>query len=142
MSDTMAHRTASHRISWAALWLIPILLVSLFPVRTSGQQSPKAAGEDKAAQAQQSVTGCLQKGDEPGGFILSGDDGKAWELKSGGSVKLAEHVGHKVKVTGASFHESSTKEEKKERNEKKEAGGKEYADLKVEILEMVSNSCK
>jgi hypothetical protein len=84
----------------------------------------------------------LQKGDEPGGFVLSGDDGKVWELTSDSGVKLAEHVGHKVRVSGSRFSESALQEEKRENDEKKEAGGREYADLKVESLEMVSDSCK
>ena len=132
----------SHRISWAILWLIPILVITLFPLRASGQESAaKEAREDKAEHGSQSVTGCLQKGDEPDGFVLTGDDGKTWEL-TGGSVKLADHVGHKVTVTGSRVHESKKREEKMEKDEKKEAGGKEYSDLKVDKLEMVSDSCK
>ena len=132
----------SHRISRAMLWLVPILVVTLFPVRAGGQESAaKEAREEKAEHASQSVTGCLQKGDEPGGFVLTGDDGKTWELTAH-SVKLADHVGHKVTVTGARSHESKKQEEKMGKDEKKEAGGKEYGDLKVEKLEMVSDSCK
>jgi hypothetical protein len=37
------------------------------------------------------VTGCLQKGDEPGEFSITGDDGKTWDLRSR-TVKLSEHV--------------------------------------------------
>jgi hypothetical protein len=135
--------TISHRIWRTALWVVPILLVTLFPVRINGQVGAmQAAGEDTAAHSRQKVTGCLQKGDEPGGFVLSGDDGKVWELTAGSGVKLAEHVDHKVAVTGLRFHQSSMQEAKREHDEKKEAGGKEYADLKVESLEMVSDSCK
>jgi hypothetical protein len=126
----------SHKISRAALWMAPVLLLALFPLRLSGQET--AANNSKA---EQSVTGCLQKGDEPGGFVLAGEDGKTWELSSK-TVKLAEHVGHKVKVTGSSVQESKANEDQKEKNEKKESAGKEYADLKVSSLEMVSDSCK
>jgi hypothetical protein len=112
------------------------LLLTLFPLRLSGQET--AANNSKT---DQSVTGCLQKGDEAGGFVLAGDDGKTWELSSK-TVKLAEHVGHKVKVTGSSVQESKAQAEMKEKNEKKEAAGKEYADLKVTSVEMVSDSCK
>src|SRR5882672_7202723 len=125
-------RPAPHRISRAVLWLAPILLVILLPVRADAQYSTaQPVDQNKSAHDRQTVTGCLQKGDEPGGFVLSGDDGKVWELKSGSDIKLAENVGHKVKVTGSRFHESTLKEETMERDEKKEAGGKEYADLKV-----------
>src|SRR6266852_4320633 len=128
----------SHKISISRmlLWLAPVLLLTLFPPRLGGQEAPT-----KNSAADQSVTGCLQKGDEAGGFVLAGDDGKTWELSSK-TVKLAEHVGHKVKVTGPSVKESKAREEIKEKNEKKEAAGKEYADLRVTNLEMVSDSCK
>jgi len=133
----------SHRIFKAMLWLLPILVVTLFPVRAGGQESAaKEAREEKAEHSPQSATGCLQKGDEPGGFVLAGENGKTWELTSGGGVKLAEHVGHKVTVTGSRIQESKMREEKMEKDEKKEAGGKEYADLKVKSVEMVSDSCK
>ncbi len=135
-------RVMSHGIPRTALWLVPILLVILLPARLSGQESAKEARETSAEHGRQSVTGCLQKGDEPGGFVVTSDDGKTWELTAGGGVKLGDHVGHKVTVTGARIHESKMREEKMEKYEKKEAGGKEYADLKVESVEMVRSSCK
>jgi hypothetical protein len=132
----------SHRISRAILWLVPILVVTLFPLRASGQESAATeAREEKAEHRSQSVTGCLQKGAEASGFVLRSEDGKTWELMSGGSVQLADHVGHKVTVTGAPTHESKTQEEKMEKDEKKEADGKVYGDLTVDKVEMVSNSC-
>ena len=133
----------AHRIFRAALWLVPIAVVTLFPPRLSGQESATTeAREEKAEHSTQSVTGCLQKGHEPGGFTVTGDDGKVWELSKGGGVDLAAHVGHKVTVTGSAIHESKMHEEKMEKEEKQEASGKEYADLKVKKLEMVSDSCK
>ncbi len=133
----------SHRISRTMLWLVPILAVTLFPIRASGQEGASTeAREQRAAQTPQSVTGCLQKGEEPGGFVLTGDDGKTWELTSDGGTKLADHVGHKVTLTGTRIHESKNHEEKTEKDEKKEAAGKEHGDLKVDKLEMVSESCK
>ena len=137
----MTYRIVSHRISRTLLWLVPILLVILFPARLSGQESAKDAREEKTEHSRQNVTGCLQKGHEPGGFVLVADDGKTWELTSSG-VKLADHIGHKVTVTGSRIHESKMQEEKREKDEKKEAGGREYGDLKVNSLEMVSSSCK
>ena len=52
----------SHRISRALLWLVPILVVTLFPIRASGQESAaKEAREEKAEHSPQSVTGCCRK---------------------------------------------------------------------------------
>jgi hypothetical protein len=126
------------RISNVAWGLLPILLLIIFSLRLSGQEPL----EVQAQKDTQNATGCLQKGEEPNGFVLIGDDGKAWELTAADSVKLADHVGHKVTVTGSLVHESKMKEEKKEKYEKAESGGKEYADLKVNSVEMISSSCK
>src|SRR3977135_3782983 len=96
----------SHRISRAVFWLVPILVLTLFPVRAGGQESAaKEAREEKTEPASQSGDGCVQKGEGGVGFLLAIDDGKTWELK-GHSFKLADHVGHKVTVTGSQTHES------------------------------------
>jgi len=81
----------------------------------------------------------LQKGTEPGGFFIVGEDGKMWEL--GGKVD-ATHVGHKVTVEGHVQHRSKTEEAKMADSEKQEAGGKPYADFQVTSLKMVSDSCQ
>jgi Protein of unknown function (DUF5818) len=124
------------RVSKSFFWGIPVLLMTLFPLLLNAEDTVA-----KKTKASKSVTGCLQKGGEEGGYILAGDDGSTWEL-SGKTVKLDEHVGHKVKVSGTHVHESKAHEATMEANEKKESGGKEYADLKVTHLKMVSESCK
>jgi len=124
-----------------SLWMIPLLFVSLCPGFLYG--APQM-GDEKAAKTaadQYSVTGCLQKGDEPGGFMITDKDGKVWELQSK-QVKLSGHVGHTVTVAGSATNGSKKEEEKMEANEKKEAGGKEHADLHVTSLKMVSETCK
>src|SRR2546422_6586282 len=115
---------------------------------TGSQDSAKAAAaqekqEHKAMSHTKTVTGCLQKGDEPGEFSITGEDGKTWGLRSS-NVKLEEHVGHKVTVTGSVHHESKTHEkaeEKKEGQMEKAAGKEEYRDLRVTSLKMVSDTC-
>ena len=85
------------------------------------------------------VTGCLQKGVEAGGFFIAGEDGTVWELS--GKVD-ATHVGHKVTVSGHVLHRSKTQEAKFSDSEKQESNGKPYADFQVTSLKMVSDSCK
>lgn len=85
-----------------------------------------------------SVTGCLQKGDEPDEFALTADDGKLYGVRSS-TVKLADHVGQKVTVSGKLKAESDEKEEAKE---SKEGGKKEAGDIQASSLKMVSSSCK
>jgi hypothetical protein len=125
----------SHKIAKSAFWLLPILCLSLCPVALIAQ----TAAPEKKAEKSQTVTGCLQKGDEAGEFSLKGDDGKTWGLRST-SVKLDQHIGHQVTVTGSTTHE--TKAEEKKEGQVENAGSKtEYADLTVTSLKMVSDSC-
>ena len=113
-----------------SLWLIPLLFLSLCPVAVQAQ------GEISKTN---SVTGCLQKGVEPGGFFIVGEDGAMWELS--GKVDAA-HVGHKVTVNGHVLHRSAAEEAKFADYEKQEAKGKPYADFQVTSLKMVSDSCQ
>jgi hypothetical protein len=92
------------------------------------------------AAAETAVTGCLQKGDEPGAVSIIGEDGRNWELHST-SVKLHEHIGHKVTVIGTVTRESKA-QEKKEGQVEKAAGKEEYGDLRISSLKMLSKTCK
>ena len=125
----------SRKIAKLAFWLIPILCLSLCPVALIAQ----TAAPEKKAEKSQTVTGCLQKGDEAGEFSIKGEDGKTWGLRST-SVKLDQHIGHQVTITGSTTHE--TKAEEKKEGQVQNAGSKtEYADLTVTSLKMVSESC-
>ena len=111
-------------------WLIPLLFLSLCPVVVQAQGNMSKT---------RSVTGCLQKGIEPGGFFILGEDGTMWELS--GKVDAA-HAGHKVTVNGHVLHRSAAEEAKFADYEKQEAKGKPYADFQVTSLKMVSDSCQ
>ena len=91
----------------------------------------------------QTVTGCLQKGQVAGEFSITAEDGKLWDLSSK-TVKLDEHVGHQVTLTGSAHRETKAAEkaeEKKEGQVEKAAGKEEYGDLRVTDLKMVSETC-
>ena len=105
-----------------------MLAFSLCLVYAQAQDAPAKEGK---AHGTVTVTGCLQKGDEAGEFSITGEDGKTYGLRST-SVKLADHFGHKVTVTGQA---------KAEKAEEKEKGSKEVADLTVTTLTMVSTTC-
>jgi hypothetical protein len=91
------------------------------------------------------LTGCLQKGDDAGEYNLTTTKGGTWEIKSD-SVKLSEHVGHTVTVTGvvsnATAHgmKEDTKEEMKEHGMDKNAT--EHGHLTATDLKMVTDSCQ
>lgn len=103
----------------------------------------KQGQEHKSKSHMKSVTGCLQKGVEPGEFSITGEDGKTWGLRSK-TVKLEQHVGHRVTVTGSAHRESEAQEkseEKKEGRMENAAGKEEYGDLRVTDLKMISDTC-
>ncbi len=102
-----------------------------------------AQENQKPATTSKTVTGCLQKGHEPGELSITGEDGKTWDVTSK-NVKLDEHVGHQVTLTGSAHRESNAQEkseEKKEGQVENAAAKEEYGDLRVTGLKMVSETC-
>ena len=91
------------------------------------------------------LTGCLQKGEDANEYNLTAQNGGTWEIKSD-SVKLDDHVGHTVTVTGVVSHhkehamKEDTKEEMKEHGMDKNA--KEHGHMTVTDLTMVSETCQ
>lgn len=114
-----------------------VLFVGLSSVLLYG--SPQMA--DEKASGTQTVTGCLQKGTESGGFFLISTEDKHWELYPNSDVALADHVGHTVTLTGTVAKRSKAQEEKSTPNENKEKGAKQHADLQVSSVKMVSATC-
>jgi hypothetical protein len=117
------------------------LSLILLPLTMLGQSGSAGMGQSGASMSGQDVsaTGCLQKGQETGGYYLTDENGKTWELMGSG---LAAHVGHKVTVTGHTTQASKTHETKVESAEKAEAGSNQRSDLKVTDVKMVSTSCQ
>ena len=116
---------------YAKLCLLSTIALSLLLVATASQ------AQDDMSKTH-SVTGCLQKGVESGGFYIVGEGGTMWELS--GKVD-AMHTGHKVTVSGHVLHKAKVKEAKFDDNEKQEAKGKTYADFQVTSLKMISATC-
>ena len=112
----------------------------LLPLAVFGQ-SGAAMGQSGSSMSSQDVsaTGCLQKGQETGGYYLTDETGKTWELMGSG---LSAHVGHKVTVSGTQVQASKSHETKVESAEKAEAAGNQHSDLKVTDVKMVSESCQ
>ena len=59
-------------------------------------------------------------------------------------IKLDDHLGHTVTVTGLRTRESKAQERAEEKREGvvKASSKEEYADLRVTSLKMVSETCK
>ena len=116
-----------------------LLLISGISLAQDTTSSGKSKSEVRT------ITGCLSKGDSADKFVLNGNDGSAWEVKSD-KVTLADHVGHTVTAKGTvsniTWH--NMKEEAKDAawstGIKKD--NSEHGDLEIESLKMVSKSCK
>jgi hypothetical protein len=134
-----------HKITKLSFWLVAASLIGLCGIALQAQEAAApATSTAKAKPAAIKVTGCLQKGDAADEFAITGENGKTWELRST-SVKLVDHVGHTVTITGVRRNETKAeeaKEDKTEPKESKEAEAKEAGDLRVTNLDMVSESCK
>jgi hypothetical protein len=91
------------------------------------------------------LTGCLQKAEDPKEYNLTTKDGGTWEVKSD-SVKLAPHVGHTMTITGvvsnATLHgvKEDAKSEAKEHGVDKDST--EHGHMTVTNVKMVSESCQ
>ena len=126
-------------------FVILTTLVSLAQYPANQDSTKETAAQEKQEHKShaKTVTGCLKKGDEPSEFSITGEDGKTWGLRSS-NVKLEEHLGHQVTVTGSAHRESKAQEkaeEKKEGQMEKAASKEEYGDLSVTDLKMVSETC-
>ena len=92
--------------------------------------APRAYSKNKGAKMTGqtiTATGCLtQEPKEKNEYLITGEDGKTWGLKSN-TVKLSDHLNHKVTITGKVT---------------KGGHGNEAGDMNVSDLKMVSESCK
>ena len=91
------------------------------------------------------VTGCLSKGDSAKEFLLTGNDGSTWEVRSS-RVDLAEHVGHTVTATGVVSNATMHNMKEDAKDAAKDSGAKktneEHGHLTVTQVKMVSESCQ
>src|SRR6266581_130500 len=116
-------------------FLLFVILASL----TSPFALGKAKGEVR------DITGCLSKGDSAKEFLLTGNDGSTWEVRSS-RVALAEHVGHTVTATGVVSNAKMHNMKEDAKQAAKDSGMKksdaEHGHLTVTEIKMVSDSCK
>jgi hypothetical protein len=112
--------------------LLAFCLMSL----PASAQAPKT-GDTKT------VTGCLSQGAKAGHFRIAADDGNTYGLRSS-SVKLADHVGHTVTITGtvAERKPSPNSGDMNSNGEQQGHDRMQHVLLDVSQLTVVSDSCK
>lgn len=119
------------RLMRFTLWFAPLALFVLSPFLMYAQDSGSAT----------SITGCLKQGSEKGGYYVTAQDGKLYEL-IGKAGSFAQHVNHTVTVTGHETKLPESHEAKLEPHEKTEAGSASYVDFEVTDVKMVSATCQ
>ena len=96
------------------------------------------------------LTGCLQKGDEPNTFLLTNATGPGaaekvdrWELIGApATLKMADHVGHKVEVRGNAVGAAAAAKmegKKGSKAEKAEEAGEHH--LQVRSFKPIAQTC-
>jgi hypothetical protein len=90
------------------------------------------------------VTGCLSKGDTAKEFLIKGNDGSTWEVRSS-RVALSKHIGHTVTATGAVSNAKmhNMKEDAKDmaKDSGMKEGNTEHGHMTITNVKMVSESC-
>jgi hypothetical protein len=89
-----------------------------------------AIAQDNTDNSTQTATGCLQKSPTASIYMLTDENGKAWDLRSR-TVPLNMHVGHTVTVTGTIPKDPKGSSDTSPQNH-----------LLVTKLDMVRDSCK
>jgi hypothetical protein len=130
-----------HRTRIASRWALVLLsLSSLWLVAQGSSQSSQASqGPSVKSGVLVNVSGCLKKNAATGGYYVSDEQGRTWELTSK-KVDLSKHIFHTVSVSGHPSVGSQTPEGKSEQGQTPDKGTQRFA-LDVTELEMVSNSC-
>jgi hypothetical protein len=90
------------------------------------------------------VTGCLSRGDSAKEYLLTGNDGSTWEVRSS-RVALGKHVGHTVTATGVVSHSKMHDMKEDAKEAAKDSGMKksdaEHGHMTITNVIMVSESC-
>ena len=119
-----------------ALGLLLVTAVSLAQDTTSSGKSKSDV---------RTITGCLAQGSSSDKYVLNGNDGSTWDVKSD-TVALADHIGHTVTAKGAVSNVTMHNMKEEAKDAASSAGMKksnnEHGDLEVASLKMVSKSCK
>jgi len=108
-------------------------------------QAQDTTSSGKSKSEVRTITGCLAPGTSSGSYVLNGNDGSTWDLKSD-KVALADHVGHTVTVKGTVSNTTLHNMKEEAKDTAASAGMKktndEHGTLDAASLKMVSKSCK
>jgi hypothetical protein len=118
------------------------LLVLSLVIAVTAFSSPAQA---KSKSDVRTITGCLTKGDSADEFLLTGNNGSTWEVRSS-EVALADHIGHTVTATGAVSNVKMHNMKEDAKDMAADSGVKksdtEHGHMTVTSLKHVSDTCE
>jgi hypothetical protein len=97
----------------------------------STQSTPTQSSSGQTMAKSQTIEGCLSGTN--GKYTLTDQRGNSYDL-TGDSSKLADHVGHEVKITGTASSDSS--------GAATSSGGSSEQTLQVSSVKHISKTCK
>lgn len=130
----------AYEAAWRKLVGLLLAVIVLGPCVQAARQSA-TTGKTPGTMT---LSGCLQKANVKDRFGITGHDGKVYSLRSS-SIKLADHVGHTVTVTGRLKRDPARNDYDFEGSEVNEEYGKKVldpVDFEVTRLKAVGASCQ
>jgi hypothetical protein len=122
---------------------IALALGLLLVTGVSLAQDTTSSGKSKSDV--RTITGCLAQGSSSDKYVLNGNDGSTWDVKSD-TVALADHIGHTITAKGTVSNVTMHNMKEEAKDAASSAGMKksnnEHGDLEVASVKMVSKSCK
>jgi hypothetical protein len=122
---------------------IALALGLLLVTGVSLAQDTTSSGKSKSDV--RTITGCLAQGSSSYKYVLNGNDGSTWDVKSD-TVALADHIGHTITAKGTVSNVTMHNMKEEAKDAASSAGVKksnnEHGDLEVASVKMVSKSCK
>jgi hypothetical protein len=122
-----------------------LLCLILAGLGTSLGLAQDTSSKSKSKADIRTITGCLSKGESADEFMLAGNDGSSWEVRSS-RVALADHVGHTITATGVVSNATLHNLKEDAKGAAKDSGIKkddsEHGHLKITEVKMVSDSCQ
>jgi hypothetical protein len=117
------------------------IVLGLFLASGAGLSAQDTTSSGKSKSDVRRITGCLAQGSSSNSYVLNGNDGSTWDLKSD-KVALADHVGHTVTAKGTVSNVTLHNMKDAAANAGMKKSNDEHGDLTVSSLKMVSSSCK
>ncbi|HTP68975.1 MAG TPA: hypothetical protein VMJ35_08740 [Dongiaceae bacterium] len=121
---------------------IAVVLSLLLFAGVAMAQNTTSSGKSKSDV--RTITGCLVQGSSSDKFVLNGNDGSTWDIKSD-KVALADHVGHTITIKGNVNNSTMHNMKEESKDAAADAGMKktndEHGSLDVTSVKMVSKSC-